>query len=79
MRYYIYKNSKGDTIGYVQTDGNPGKNAIEVSKEEFIEMGFYSGEPSYNEPVEPEIPNTKAGEDMWTQLAQAIKEGVNEV
>ena len=74
MHYYIYKNAAGGIVGYNQTDRQLSPPAIEVSKEEFIKLGFYIEQPV----VEPE-PTPAPEADVWDELAAAIQEGVNDV
>lgn len=76
MRYYIYKNSKGDIIGYLQSETPVEGGAIEVTKEEFIELGFYSGEPSYNEPDPEPAPPTPTADERLDALEAAIAKGL---
>lgn len=42
MRYWVYKNSKGEVIGYNQSEHDLPSPAIEVSLREFQSLGFYS-------------------------------------
>lgn len=74
MRYYIYKNATGEIVGYNQTDKPLPPPAIEVSKDEFIELGFYIEPPVVPEP-EP-IPESDVTD---SEMAAAILEGVNDV
>ena len=76
MRYYIYKNAAGDIVGYNQIDKQLSPPAIEVSKEAFIKLGFYSEQPTV-EPAPTPAPAPEA--DVWDELAAAIQEGVNDV
>lgn len=41
MRYYIYKNEQGDTIGYNQTEKELPPPAIETGLDEFKALGFW--------------------------------------
>lgn len=76
MRYWVYKNSKGEVIGYNQTEYDLPSPAIEVSLSEFQSLGFYSPPVVVEDPDPPTPP---VGEDLYTEMAKAIKEGVNEV
>lgn len=70
MRYYIYKD--GDlVVGYHQTDSSLPPPAIEVSKEEFVELGFYiePSEASSSPTTEPSV---------WDEMAEAYQKGVQE-
>lgn len=75
MRYWVYKNSKGEVIGYNQTEYDLPSPAIEVSLSEFQSLGFYSP-PAVVEDPDPPAPS---GEDPYAEMAKAIREGVNEV
>lgn len=51
MRYWVYKNSKGEVIGYNQTEYDLPSPAIEVSLSEFQSLGFYSPPVVVEDPI----------------------------
>lgn len=72
MRYYVYKD--GDqVVGYNQTNRILPPPAIEVTKEEFISLGYYI-EPSVEEPQ----PEPRPEPSVWDEMAEAYQKGVQE-
>lgn len=67
MRYWVYKNSKGEVIGYNQTEYDLPSPAIEVSLSEFQSLGFYSP------PVVVEDPAPPVEEDPLEELQKENK------
>lgn len=73
MKYYLYKD--GDlVVGYHQTNQVLPPPAIEVTKEEFIELGLYTEPPL--EESNPETPSGETQPSVWDEMAAAYKEGV---
>lgn len=74
MRYYIWKGLDGEIIANLQTPSYRPPPAIEVTKDEFVSLGFYR---EYNESSEPTIPieaQIKALSDQQDFLEECIVE-----
>ena len=68
MRYYVYKD--GDqVVGYNQTNRILPPPAIEVTKEEFISLGYY---------IEPSVEEPQPEPSVWDEMAAAYQRGVQE-
>lgn len=75
MNYYIWK--RGDTItAYLETPVTRPAPAIPVTKEEFKELGFYSG----IDEVLDDIPEVGEQVELTSgDIVDAIKEGIASV
>lgn len=77
MYYYIIRNQQNNIVGYLSSDIPKSiPYSEEVSKEKFVNSGSIVTERQKpNEiPIKPQEPSI-----TWEELANAIKEGVNEV
>lgn len=72
MNYYIWKDEEGNIIAWNQMERACQEPAIQVSKEDFIELGFYSETPEEPIPIEED-------KTVWDEMAEAIREGIDSI